>query len=83
LALFTDAQIRQLARHLIDDHGSSLDQDTLVEQIGLMLEDVAGCEPPSDANVQTAINRIRSTYHDLTSQDRTDRSRQDQPENGE
>jgi hypothetical protein len=77
MPLFTDYQIHQLARFLIEDHGCTLNKDELIEQIGLILENVAGCESLPDTDIQTAMNQIRTAYDELASKNRnSSKSRQ-------
>lgn len=75
----TQQQIQQIARYLIEDHGSSLSDMQLAEEIALALEDIAGFELASDHAIQSTIQQIRSTYHDAESTTETgsNQSRQD------
>lgn len=67
MSFLTSSQIQQIAQYLIEDHGSSLPESQLVEEIGLVLEDIAGFELASDNDKQSTIQQIRSTYHDAES----------------
>ena len=56
-------QIETLCRVIVDQFGSDLSEETLIEFIYLVLEDVPGIEMESDQSIQHIINQIRIIYH--------------------
>ena len=65
--LLTELQILHLAEIVLGEYGCDLRDDDLAEQIGLLLEDVAGFEAEPDSIVQDTIKTIRSKYYELGS----------------
>ena len=64
MTLLTEQQIEDLALIIVEECGPCLNEDELSEQIGLILEDIAGVETASDSVVHQVITDIRRHYHD-------------------
>ena len=65
--LLTLAQIVQLAEILVEECGRNLANADVTDQIGQLLEDVAGFEVAADSIVNEYIKTIRSKYYELCS----------------
>ena len=55
MALLTDEQINELVNILLEQHGPVLTGDDLLEQIGLLLEDISGFETAPTRAVNQGI----------------------------
>ena len=62
MALLTDEQINALVNLLLDEHGPVLSDDELLEQIGLLLEDISGFETAASRAIHQITTQIRSRY---------------------
>ena len=67
MSLLTTNQIHDLAVIVLEEYGPRLCDDELTEQIGLLLEDIAGFEMASEHVVRQVINEVRRHYHDASS----------------
>ena len=56
-------QIKILTEVVIDQFGSELPEEELVDSIALVLEDVPGIEMESSQSIQYVINLIRNRYY--------------------
>ena len=68
MSLLTTNQIQGLAVMVLEECGSCLSDDELVDEIALLLEDIAGFETASDDVIRQVINEVRSYYHDICKQ---------------
>jgi hypothetical protein len=64
-ALLNPAQIKDLASFIREERGIEMRGIALDEEIGLLLEDLAGFETASDSTVEDYTNMIRRTYYEL------------------
>jgi hypothetical protein len=62
MALLTDDQITELVNILLEKYGPVLTGDELLEQIGLLLEDISGFETAPHRAVDPITTQIRSKY---------------------
>jgi hypothetical protein len=60
MALLTDDQINELVNILMEQHGPVLTGDELLEQIGLLLEDISGFETAPPRAVDDVVAQVRS-----------------------
>ena len=58
-----EEQSELLVQIVIEECGFELSDDQLIEQIALLLEDVAGFEVMSDDDLAQTIDQIRSAYY--------------------
>ena len=60
----SDEQIHELVDVVIQEFGSGLSGNELVESIRLVMEDVPGIEMESTQEIHCVVNQIRNIYHD-------------------
>ena len=60
----SDDQIHELVDVVIEQFGTGLSGNELVESIRLVMEDIPGIEMESTQEIQCVVNQIRSHYHD-------------------
>ena len=68
MSAFTEDQRNNIVNMIIDSYGSRLSGSELSEVIGLILEDISGCESADSESLTDMINHIRNLYYESTSQ---------------
>lgn len=63
MSLLMTNQIHDLAVIVLEECGPCLNDDELIEQVAMLLEDIAGFETASERVVRRVINQVRSHYH--------------------
>ena len=59
----TDDQIHEFVNVVIDQFGTGLSGNELVESIYLVMESVPGIETESTQEIHCVVNQIRNLYH--------------------
>jgi len=62
-AFLTQEQIADLSQYIIEDFGSDLPEEELIEAIALVLENVPGIESESNRSIQGLIRLIGNQYY--------------------
>ena len=81
MALLTDEQINELVNILLEEHGPVLPDDELLEQIGLLLEDISGFETACSRAVDQITTQVRSKYMKQATSTPTNPSSENPPKN--
>jgi hypothetical protein len=81
MALLTDEQITELVNILLDERGPVLTGDELLEQIGLLLEDISGFETAPAQAVDDVVAQVRSRYMKQATSTPTNPSSENPPKN--
>ena len=64
--LLNTTQVQALAEIVLEECGRNLDDADLDDQIGQLLEDIAGFETPPNSIVEDTIHSIRSRYYEFS-----------------
>jgi len=62
-AFLTQEQIADLGQYIIEDFGSDLPEEELIEAVALVLENVPGIESESNRSIQRLIRLIGNQYY--------------------
>lgn len=62
-SFLTQEQFNSLVEFIIDEYGTGLPEEELVESTLVVLEDVPGFEVVSNQSIQHVINQIRNQYY--------------------
>jgi len=62
-SFLTKDQIEMLVQVVIDEFGSDLPEEELVDAIALVLESLPGIEMESNQSIQCVIQQIRNQYY--------------------
>lgn len=62
-SFLTKDQIEMLTQVVIDDFGTDLPEEELVDAIALVLESLPGIEMESNQSIQCVIQQIRNQYY--------------------
>lgn len=65
--MFNQEQIQQLAELIIDSGIDTESQEEVAEYLGLLLEDIAGCECLSDSELEDIQLKIKSALNRVCS----------------
>jgi hypothetical protein len=66
MSSLAEDQLNDIVKMIIDHYGSRLSGSELQEVIGIILENISGCEIADSRSLTEMINDIRNRYYEST-----------------